>query len=496
MKRQSGVLMNISSLPSPYGIGVIGKQAEDFAKKIKKMGFSKWQILPLNPPGAGNSPYSSDGAFAGNILYIDPEKLAEDGLVTNEDVKACYYSGTPYRVNYEAVTEKKLELLKKAHENITDEYKAGTTAFLKNTENFNYAYFKALKEHFDGEPFYNWKKEYKVRALAEQHKGEFADEIFFHGFCMYVFMRQWKEFKKNVNELGIELIGDMPIYVNLDSADVWSHTDLFLLNKNTFRPQLVAGVPPDYFSEDGQLWGNPLFDWKAMEEDGFNWWIERIAHSLSLYDTLRIDHFRGFASFWAVGAKEETAKNGKWKKGPGMKLFDAVNKKLKNPSIIAEDLGEFGKDVENLLKDTGFAGMRVIQFGFDGKDNSHLPQNHPKNCIAYTGTHDNDTVLGWLYSIAEDETRKLVLDYCGFKDWNWGEGGFYSRSVRAVIETVWRSPAALAIVPVQDMCGFGSDTRINVPGTPDGNWEVRFTKEQLDSIDADYFKRINTVFVR
>ncbi len=488
--------MNISSLPSLYGIGVIGKEAEDFAKRIKEMGFSKWQILPLNPPGAGNSPYSSDGAFAGNILYIDPEKLEEDGLVTSDDVEMCKYNGTPYRVDYDIVKEKKLALLKKAYENITDEYKNGTKAFLRKPENFNYAYFKALKEYFDGEPFYNWKKEYKVRALAEAHKGEFEEQIFFHGFCMYVFMRQWKEFKKTVNKLGIDIIGDMPIYVNLDSADVWAHTDLFLLNKNTFKPQLVAGVPPDYFSEDGQLWGNPLFDWKAMEEDNFSWWVERIANSLSLYDTLRIDHFRGIASFWAVNAKEETARNGKWKKGPGMKLFDAVNSKIKNPSIIAEDLGEFGKDVEKLLADTGFAGMRVIQFAFDGKDNSHLPHNYPKNCIAYTGTHDNDTALGWLYSIAEDETRKLVLDYCGFKDWNWGEGGFYSKSVRAIIEAVWRSPAALTIVSVQDMCGFGSDTRINTPGTPEGNWEVRFTKEQLDSIDADYFKRINTVFVR
>lgn len=495
MKRQSGVLMNISSLPSPYGIGVIGKEAEDFAKKIKEMGFSKWQILPLNPPGAGNSPYSSDGAFAGNILYIDPEKLQADGLLTDDDVALCRCDTTPYRVDYPTVAEKKLAILKKAYENITDEYKTETAKFLKKAENFNYAYFKALKDRFDGAPFYNWDKEFKDRGLAEKHKGEFEEGIFFHGFCMYVFMRQWKQFKKNVNDLGVQIIGDMPIYVNLDSADVWAHTDLFLLNKNTFRPQLVAGVPPDYFSEDGQLWGNPLFDWDAMEQDGFSWWVERIANSLALYDTLRIDHFRGIASFWAVNAKAETAKNGKWKKGPGMKLFDAVNKKIKDPAIIAEDLGEFGKDVEKLLKDTGFAGMRVIQFGFDGKDNSHLPHNYPENCIAYTGTHDNDTTLGWLYSI-DNETRRYVLDYCGFKGHNWGEGGFYSASCRAVIETVWRSPALLAIVPAQDMCGFGTDTRINTPGTPEGNWEVRFTSEQLASIDKEYFKRINYVFKR
>ena len=286
----------------------------------------------------------------------------------------------------------------------------------------------------------------------------------------------------------------MPIYVGQDSADVWAHTNLFLIDENTLLPRMVAGVPPDYFSEDGQLWGNPLFDWKKMQEDDFAWWVRRIKHSLSLYDTLRIDHFRGIASFWAVKAGEETARNGVWKKGPGMKLFRALNKEIEAPSIIAEDLGEFGEDVERLLKGTGFAGMRVIQFGFGGEDNSHLPHNYPENCIAYTGTHDNDTLLGWLYN-SDEETREYALDYCGFNG-DWGIGGFASPSCRKLIETVWRTNAYLAVIPLQDMCGFGTDTRMNTPGVPEGNWCPRFTTDQLSHIDAEYFRKINNLYKR
>ena len=489
--------MNIASLPSKYGIGVIGEEAVSFAKLIKEMGFSKWQILPLNPPAlmAANSPYSSNGAFAGNIAYIDPITLFYDGLADPDDVRRCEYYGSPYRVDFEFVNESKKRLMKKAYANITEEYREKTAEFLSDKENFNYAYYVTLQDKFGGAEFVEWDKEYRDYETALTHKDEHEDGIFYNGFCMYTFFRQWTEFKKTVNDLGVQIIGDMPIYVSLDSADVWAHKELFCLNKKTFRPQLVAGVPPDYFSEDGQLWGNPLYDWKAMEEDGFSWWINRIKRNLTLYDTVRIDHFRGIASYWAVGANEETAKNGKWKKGPGMKLFDAVNKKIKDPAIIAEDLGEFGKDVETLLKETGFAGMRVVQFGFDGKDSSHLPHNYPENCIAYTGTHDNDTLLGWLYS-TDDETRRYVLDYVGFKQPNWGDGGFYSPSCRAITEAVWRSSAKLSVIPVQDMCGFGSDTRLNVPGSALGNWEVRFTKEQIDSIDRGYFKRINSIFKR
>lgn len=495
MERASGVLMNISSLPSPFAIGVFGKEAEKFAESIKEMGFSKWQILPLNTVGAGDSPYSSDGAFSGNIMYIDPMTLMEDGYVTEQDVAECVYAGSPYSVDYGYALRAITALLRKAFANITPECKKKVEKFLKDEERFNYAYYKALKEHFGNLPFYEWTDGFANYSSALKRKKEFSSGILYHGFCQYIFESQWFALKAKINALGVDIIGDMPIYVGLDSADVWAHSELFSVDPETFKPSLVAGVPPDAFSEDGQLWGNPLFDWERMEKDGFAWWISRIKHSLEMYDTVRIDHFRGIASYWAVGADEQTARNGKWKKGPGMKLFRAVNEQIDSPSIIAEDLGVFGKDVVRLLKSTGFAGMRVIQFAFGGDDSVHLPHNYPENCVVYTGTHDNNTLLGWLYE-TDPSSREQALEYCNFTGDDWGRGGEYSPSCRAIIETLWRSSSALTVIPVQDMCGYGGDTRMNCPGVAEGNWRPRFTSEQLARIDKEYFAKINRVFFR
>ena len=288
----------------------------------------------------------------------------------------------------------------------------------------------------------------------------------------------------------------MPVYVSMDSADVWSGVDNFKIDKDTFIPAEVAGVPPDYFSEDGQLWGNPLYDWEAMERNGFQWWKSRLAAELKMYDIVRIDHFRGLASYWAVPFGSKTAKNGEWKKGPAMKLFNAVSDVYSDGEIIAEDLGLFGEDVIQLLEDTGFPGIRVIQFGFDGSsENEHLPHNYKNNLIACLGTHDNNTLLGWLYELGDSE-RKYVFDYCGFQGDNWGEGGYYAPACRKIIETVWRSCADTVIIAFQDMCGFGSDARMNIPGVPDLNWRVRTTSETLRSIDKEYFKKLNRIFGR
>ena len=494
MERRSGVLMNISSLPSPFAIGVFGREAEGFAASIKEMGFSEWQILPLNTVGAGESPYSSDGAFSGNIMYIDPLTLMEDGYVTEQDVQMCIYNGSPYSVDYGFAMQAITRLMKTAYASMTDECKKDVERFLKDKEAFNYAYYKALKEHFENKPFYEWDDEFRNYKKALKHKKEFADSILFHGFCQYIFTKQWFALKEKINAKKVNIIGDMPIYVGLDSADVWAHTELFLIDPDTYRPNLVAGVPPDAFSEDGQLWGNPLFDWAEMEKNGFQWWIDRIKYSLKLYDTVRIDHFRGIASFWAVGADEKTARNGKWMKGPGMKLFKAVNAQIDSPSIIAEDLGVFGKDVVRLLKSTGFAGMRVIQFAFGGDDSVHLPHNYTENCVVYTGTHDNNTLLGWLYD-TDPSSRDQALEYCKFSG-DWGQGGEYSPSCRAIIDTIWSSCAGLVVIPVQDMCGYGSDTRMNCPGVAEGNWRPRFTSEQLSRIDREYFSKINRVYFR
>ena len=288
----------------------------------------------------------------------------------------------------------------------------------------------------------------------------------------------------------------MPIYVAMDSVDVWANLPMFLIDDKKLKPEKVAGVPPDYFSEDGQLWGNPIYDWDYMEKDGYKWWLSRIGNALKVYDIVRIDHFRAFASYWEIPADSDTAKKGEWKPGPGMKLFRKVFRKFPDSPIIAEDLGVFGEDVVQLLADTNFPGMKVVQFGFDPDgDSSHMPHNAQKNSVNYVGTHDNNTILGWLWEASERE-RRFALDYVGFEGDNWGDGGYYSKSCRKVIEAVWRSSSDTAIIAFQDMCGFGSDARMNIPGVPEKNWRYRTTAETINQMDWQYFRKINELFRR
>lgn len=495
IKRSSGVLMSISALPSEYGVGVFGKEAVDFAKSIKNMGFSYWQVLPFTPLDYANSPYGSDSAFAGNELYINPELMAESGFVTKAEADTNKYAGSPYTADYAFAREKREELIRLAFSRLDVDFKKKLDSFITKKELYSHCLFRALKKVNNGKKFWEWDKgaDYEQALLLAD---DLAEEIRYHGFVQYLFYTQWETTKAEINAQGIKIIGDMPIYVSRDSADLWANKKLFDVDEKTCTPSRVAGCPPDYFSEDGQFWGNPLYNWKYHKEQGYAWWIERIKRSLEIYDMLRIDHFRAFASYWAIDGKAKTAREGIWKKGPGMQLFKAVKKALGEVPIIAEDLGVFGDDVVKLLEDSGFPGMRIVQFGFDPSDDaSHLPHNYPKNCIAYTGTHDNNTLLGWLWE-ATDEERRFALDYCGFDHGDWGKGGYDAPACRKIIECVWRSSAFLAIIPFQDMCGFGSDARMNIPGDDSGKWRFRTTKETVDKIDSGYFARINEIFRR
>ena len=488
--------MSISSLPSRYGIGVFGEQCIEFARTIKQMGFSLWQVLPFTPVDYANSPYGSDSAFAGNELYIDPATLASDGYITADEARENEYAGTPYTADYGFARKARNALLRKAFSRLSGTEKEGLMRFMGERGLVNHCLYRALKAENGGKPFWQWRRGSRY-SEAIPLMTELRGEMLFHGFVQYIFESQWNSVKRRINDIGVEIIGDIPIYVSLDSADVWANPKLFELDEDTCLPSKVAGVPPDYFSEDGQLWGNPVYNWAYHAETGYKWWTERIKHSLCLYDILRIDHFRAFASYWTVPADAATAREGKWEDGPGKALFAAAEKSLgRRLPIIAEDLGVYGEDVVKLLDDTGFPGMRIIQFGFDPQaDSTHLPHNYPKNCVAYIGTHDNNTLLGWLWE-ATPEERGFALEYCSFAGSEWGRGGYNAPACRSIIETVWRSSAETAVIPFQDMCGFGSDARMNTPGDDSGKWLFRTTRETIDNIDKDYFSAINRIFRR
>lgn len=497
-KRGAGVLMHISSLPSEYGIGVFDKNCFDFVDALSEMKFGYWQVLPFNPVDDSNSPYCSSSAFAGNYLFINPQSLCDMGLCTQAEVDENKYKGTPYTADYDFAKEKRMTLLKSAFLKIDSDLAEKIVKFTEENEWLtDFSLYMALKEENDFAPWWKWGEEYsRYDLFCEKHRYDYEEKSAFWKFVQYLFFMQWEEIKSYANEKGVAIIGDMPIYVALDSADVWANTEQFLINEKTLKPQKVAGVPPDYFSKDGQLWGNPLYDWSRMELDGYSWWLKRIGMNLKTYNVVRIDHFRAFASYWAVPSDSETAKNGEWEDGPKMKFFDKVFAKYPDAPIIAEDLGLFGEDVVKLLEDTGLPGMNVIQFAFDPNgDPSHLPHNAVKNSVSYVGTHDNNTILGWLWEASEEE-RRFALDYIGFSGTDWGNGGYYSESCRKMIEAVWKSSSDTAVVSFQDMCGFGSDARMNIPSVPEKNWRFRTTAETINALDKHYFRRINTLFRR
>ena len=485
--RKAGVLLPVSALPGEYGIGDFGQSAAFFADFIGDLGFKIWQILPIGMLGPGNSPYSGGSAFAGNYLYIDIGQIPERLLTDAEKDSAKINS--PYKVDYFGVRNNKLRLLKLAYSRLNPEDFEKINQFKKrNPWLEDYALYMAVRDE-KGVDWSEWEEGLRLRKkeALEKARARLKDEIGYYEFEQTIFYEQWMSLKKAVNERGIEIFGDMPVYISYNSPDVWAHPENFLLDKE-LKPVKVAGVPPDYFSPDGQLWGNPIYDYKRMERHGYKWLLERIVHNLELYDMLRIDHFRGFYEYWAVSATAKSAKEGSWEPGPRMKIWKELKKIKPEAKIVAEDLGIIDDGVREYLKETGFPGMRVLQFAFDGsRDNPHLPYNYEKNVVAYTATHDNDTSLGWLYSLPQS-ARDEVLDYIGVGAFEWGAGGRNCKSTRAMIKAVAVSAAETCIFPIQDLTGYGSDTRFNIPGVPEGNWEYRITLSTLEDIDPDFIR--------
>ena len=482
--RSSGVLLHISSLPSPHGIGTMGKEAYRFVDFLKKSGQSLWQILPICPTGYGDSPYQSFSSFAGNPYFIDLDIIAKEGLLTKEEIEAADLECDGEYVNYEKQYEKRFPLLRKAYDRFAKKLTNKFMQFCRDEAEWldDYALFMALKNENGGKSFENWDKGLKFRhkAAIERAERRLGREIGFYKFLQYKFTEQWEKLKAYANKNGIKIIGDLPIYVARDSADVWTNPKAFLLDGN-LEPKLVAGCPPDAFSEDGQLWGNPIYNWKYLRSHGYDFWCRRIARQIKFYDILRIDHFRGFESFYTIPAKNETARGGEWKKGPGMSLFNAIKNKLGKLDIIAEDLGYITPEVAKLLKDSGYPGMKVLQFAFDSREESnYLPHTYKnRNSVVYVGTHDNDTAEGWMLSAAKDDVA-YAKRYLGLNKKEGYAWGFIRGAAATVSDT--------AIYTMQDLLSLGSEARINTPSVAYGNWKWRMTKMPSATLEKKLYK--------
>ncbi len=502
-QRKSGVLLPVSALPGPYGIGTLSlRYAEPFIKNLAQSGFRAWQILPLNIPDSFYSPYTSISAFAGNPMFIDPEGLHREGLITEEELQHLMIAD-PYTVAYEDIYEPKQTLLHRAYARIKAVHLQQMERFYEENKEWlaPYAAYATIQDLYHNADRNEWPANLKncekksVKAFIQTHKDRFN----FYVFVQWMFDTQWQILKTYANAHNIALIGDMPFYLSMDSADVWANKNDFDVSPNGV-PNHVAGVPPDYFSEDGQLWGNPLYDWQTMKANGYRWWLQRFRHMLKQYDVVRIDHFRAFADYWAVPAGEKTARNGKWHKGPGMDFFKALkaNTPCTKDNLIAENLGASDGSLTELMDATGLPDMRVLQFAFldDHDDSIHYPHNYNPLSVAYSGTHDNNTALGWLHNLPAEERRR-ALDYFGFENSNWDKGGSHSPVIRSLLRTLWQSPAKTVIVPIQDLLGYGSDTRLNTPGVcSEKNWRYRLTEEALENIDWQWLYHLNTVMKR
>ncbi len=476
MRRSSGVLMHISSLPGDYSIGSFGKEAFKFIDFLKECGFTRWQVLPFAVPDSYNSPYNSFSAFGGNPYFIDLPTLYEEGLITAEELERAKQK-TPYVAEFERLREERVPLLMLASERASN--KEEIKRFIeKRPRLLEFCRFMTRKQMNGYAHWQSW-----VDAPIDEKI------LFGWEFIQYNFYTQWQRVKKYANESGVSIIGDIPFYVSFDSCDVRSNKKLFMLDERD-KPSNVAGVPPDYFCEDGQLWGNPLYNWEEMKKDGYGWWRERISYMAELFDGIRIDHFRAVESFWSVPGEAKTAKEGKWVKGPGMELVNAVREAAGDSFIIAEDLGDITDEVRELVEESGFPGMRVFQFGFMGEgDSLHKPHNYSSNSVAYSGTHDNNTLLGYLWELTP-ERRRDMLYYCGHFDEDWGRGW------ESVIRCIFASHSDTVLFPVQDLLGYGSDTRLNQPGRAEGNWQYRLTFPQLEEISREKYKKMNYIYNR
>jgi 4-alpha-glucanotransferase len=492
-QRASGILLHPTSLSGKYGIGTLGREAYNFVNFLVVAKQKLWQILPLGPTGYGDSPYQCFSAFAGNPLLIDLEKIVEeDGLLKKKDLDTgeTFEDG---RVDFGKVVPHKNLLLRKAYDNFMDKAtelsRAKMESFCKRNMAWldDFALFMSLKGRFK-QSWNQWNKDIKFRnpdAVARYRK-ELADELEYHKFVQFIFFKQWFELKSYANSNGIKIIGDMPIFVAFDSSDAWSNPDIFFFDKER-NPVKVAGVPPDYFSNTGQLWGNPLYNWEAMKSSGFTWWLQRIQSMAMMADIIRLDHFRGFSAYWSVPYGRKDAKVGEWEKAGGYDLFCTVRKELGDLPMLAEDLGYITPDVEKLREDFAFPGMNVLQFAFDPHgDSRHLPHNYDKNCIVYTGTHDNDTTLGW-YEKQSGNEKKFTKEYmnsdCGNIAWD-------------MIRLAWSSSAIMSITPMQDILSLGSHARMNEPGKTSGNWQWRHSAKNLTAQLKDRLKALTKTYRR
>ena len=462
--RESGVLLPVASLPSAYGIGCFSKEAYAFVDWLKAAGQSCWQILPLGPTSCGDSPYQSFSTFAGNPYFIDLEDLTARGYLTKEFCDGFDFGNHEEYIDYDKLYQNRRIVLQKAWENSRIAEDEEFQAFVEENSYW-------LKDSFEGVCWIEWDEDIKVRRpeALRRYRKKYAQEMEFYQFQQYMFHVQWKKLKAYANEKGIKIIGDIPIYVAFDSADAWANPKLFQFDENS-NPIAVAGCPPDAFSADGQLWGNPLYDWEYHKKTGYKWWMKRLAACFELYDVVRIDHFRAFDAYYSIPAGAKTAQTGSWEPGPGYGLFAAMKKNLGDKRVIAEDLGFLTPSVLELVKQTGYPGMKVLQFAFDSREESdYLPHNYPHNCVVYTGTHDNDTTLGWYGALVQHDKDfcKRYLHLAGLDD---------REAAWEIIRAAIGSVADLAVIPMQDYLGLGSEARINIPSTLGNNWKWRMKK--------------------
>ena len=476
--RASGILMPVFSLPSLYGIGSFSKSAYQFVDMLKKAGQKYWQILPLCPTSYGDSPYQSFSTYAGNPYFIDLDQLIEEKLLTRKECQTCDFGDDPQDIDYGKLYENRFKLLRKAYEKANVGEDQEFEAYRRENAWWldDYALFMAVKDRFDGVAWNEWAEDIRLRwsNAMDYYRRELYYEIEFYSYLQFVFMKQWKKLKNYANINGIEIIGDIPIYVAFDSADAWANPELFQFDAENL-PTAVAGCPPDGFSADGQLWGNPLYRWDYHRETGFDWWIRRIAYCSELYDVVRIDHFRGFDEYYSIPYGDTTARNGHWEKGPGIALFEAAKNRLGELNIIAEDLGYITDSVKKLVADSGFPGMKVLEFAFDSREKSdYLPYTYEKNSVVYTGTHDNETIAGW-YAGLDKSDLKMCTDYMNIdripgNEYHWD-----------FIRLAMLSVSDLCVIPIQDYLGLDNRARINHPSTLGTNWRWRLAKGQLSA---------------
>lgn len=500
MKRACGMLLPVSSLPSRYGIGAFSKEAYEFIDRLEEAGQKYWQILPLGPTGYGDSPYQSFSAFAGNPYFIDLEQLTEDELLTEDECGSADFGSDERFIDYEKLYRNRFPLLKKAF----DRWRAQRQAegldekqierILQKAlpeETREYCFYMAIKNSFGGKSWDKWDTDIRSReeSALRHYRKKLKEEIAFYEFQQYLFQEQWCQLKEYANEKGIRIIGDIPIYVAFDGADSWAHPELFQFDEKR-RPVAVAGCPPDAFSETGQLWGNPLYRWEHHKKTGYAWWLKRMEYSFKLYDVVRVDHFRGFDEYYAIPFGDKTAEKGHWEKGPGYSLFKTMEKRFGKLDIIAEDLGFLTPSVLKLVKKTGFPGMKVLEFAFDeSEDSAYLPHKYPKNCVAYTGTHDNMTLHGWYQSL-DVGARQFAVEYLGNERTPRGE--IHWDYIRLALQSV----ARLVVIPVQDYLGLGNWARINEPSTIGKNWKWRMTSEDLTEELIGKCRRMAEVYGR